>query len=342
MAAKNDLAAELLPDNENGSRSPTPALLAGCIGVFIASGVSQPLLKNYVKLAGLGDMYCQLYTFPHLVGMACVGLLGLRRSYKRWLQYPLHRSFAVALIFVLGHVVNYTAEEMAGKLLFSLIHASTAFWCTLLSWGLVDRSFSAKQIFMVMLLCAGLSVAGLNAKCPGRREALGSGLSFVGAFLNALVYVLSEGVTASGEDQVPSPIHCCILALVSFAVLCFWITCYASCYLEKLLDHTEVLWEEPLKANFMFSATALCSFLQSGAFFFLLSWIGAVSAAVMKAVAAVSIFLFAHVLFCEYDMHGQIEHTHCFNSLKGLASAIVVAGAVGYTLSTGLKKDGHE
>jgi len=70
------------------------------------------------------------------------------------------------------------------------------------------------------------------------------------------------------------------------------------------------------------------NFVHAATFFFLLTWIGAVSAGVMKGVQAAAVFCLAHLLYCQQDQ------SQCFTYLKATSLVVVITGVMGYAYAT--------
>mmetsp|Transcript_2398 Transcript_2398/g.4203 ORF Transcript_2398/g.4203 Transcript_2398/m.4203 type:complete len:468 (-) Transcript_2398:37-1440(-) len=73
------------------------------------------------------------------------------------------------------------------------------------------------------------------------------------------------------------------------------------------------------------------SFIHAITYFDLMANVGAIPIGVMNAVRAVSVFAVSAFLFCER------QTSQCYTSQKGLATIVVVSGALAYTFSPSLK-----
>lgn len=72
---------------------------------------------------------------------------------------------------------------------------------------------------------------------------------------------------------------------------------------------------------------ALAAFLHAISHYDIVATVGAVPVGVLNAVRAVSVFAVSSLLFCEH------QASQCYNTRKGISTAIVIIGACGYSAS---------
>lgn len=72
---------------------------------------------------------------------------------------------------------------------------------------------------------------------------------------------------------------------------------------------------------------ALAAFLHAISHYDIVATVGAVPVGVLNAVRAVSVFAVSSLLFCEH------QASQCYNTRKGISTAIVIIGACGYSVS---------
>lgn len=323
-------SAEIAPTKAGTS----PLLLSTSIVLFLASGVCQPLLMSGMKYSGLADPTCQIYMLPYALGMAAVGLLTFCIPSKRWCAYPLYLSCGVAFIDIISQILNYTGNNYAGSAIFAVVYASVSIWCAVLSRVLLGRVLTWTQWFTVLVVFLGLAITALDAEAAGGDVMLGTAMVFVGAMLHALMYVLSEWISTRGAEQTPPHIHCSTMAIVSTCLIATWQSTYTAAHFDKITVPVEKLNTSTGSIVVLFVATAFANFVHSATFFFLLKWIGAVSAAVMKGIQAALVFVMADLVFCDYRYGDQVAHSQCWTRMKGVALVVVLSGAFGYAYVT--------
>jgi len=319
-AEADDGSSSLL---QPGSR----AVLAAFLVLFLVSGVSQPLLFSQVKFAGLGDTTCQLYMLPYYAGMAGVGLLTFCVPGKRWGELPLLRCVGIAAVDLISQVLNFSGNMKAGSAIYAVIYASVTVWCAVLSRLFLQRVLSAWQWCAIVVVFTGLAITAIDARVSGDDVFLGAVMICVGAVLHAFMYVMSECVSVRGE-KIPAHINCACQALTACTIVGTWQCVYTSTHWTLIADPLAEAQTSPLTAVLLFLFVALANFLHAVTFFFLLTWIGAVSAGVIKGLQAVCVFVLAHLLFC-----GR-EKAQCYTLLKGVSLIVVVSGVLAYTYAT--------
>ncbi|CAE8598644.1 unnamed protein product [Polarella glacialis] len=304
------------------------ASIAGYLLLYLASGVSQPLLMSEIRRAGMGDVQCQVYMMPYYLGMASTGLLTVCRSEKvSWRSLPLHRCAFIALFGITAQSLNWSGNMLAGSSIFAVVYASVTIWSAVLSRLLLQRVLTPLQWSGILTVFSGLAITGFAAKSTGGMVFLGTCMICLGTFLHAMCHVLSELVSVRGE-RIPPQINACVQGLTACTLVGTWQCAYTATHWERIagpVSEADSSWWFCLA---LLLAIAVGNFVHAASFFQLLTRIGAVSTGVVKAVQGVAVFSLSHVLYCQRD------ESQCFTPLKGLSLVIVVLGVLLYVLAT--------
>merc|ERR1712137_74456 len=119
------------------------------------------------------------------------------------------------------------------------------------------------------------------------------------------------------------------MATVETSMLAIWQFTYTIPRWDEVIEHPmEEKGTTGAGVFIIFAAIAFANFVHSASFFYLLKHLGAVSAAVMKGLQAVLVFVMADIIFC-----GAHEH-QCIDAYKLVSLVIVVGGVLAYAAVT--------
>lgn len=278
---------------------------------------------------GMGDTQCQLYMLPYYAGMSLVGVLDRWvPAERRWRDYPLRQCFLISLVDITAMVLNYSGNMLAGSAIFAVVYASVTIWAAVFSRFMLSRKLSWEQWGAIVLVFSGLALTALGASTAGAEVLLGTVLVVVGSVLHALTYALNEWVSVRSA-RTPPHVNCCVQGCIATCFFVAWQLVYT-------LPH----WEDGIARPFdesggavgtvagLFAAQAVANLVHAGTFYNLLSWVGCVTAGVLKGLQAVVVFVLAHLFFCGYKAE------NCFSPLKGVSLAVVVTGVTLYSVAT--------
>lgn len=337
-----------------------PCLVAVFVFVFLASGVCQPLVMSQIKYSGLADKTAQLYMVPYYFGMACVGFLYICLPSKRWCQYKVWKPVLISYVDIVGQVLNYTGNGMAGSGLFAVIYASVSIWCGVLSWIVGLRKLTILQWITIFIVFGGLAIAAADAKSGGSEVLSGVILIIIGSILHAVMYVACEYVAVRGGDEkIPPHINASSMGINATVVFFAWNMAYTLPRWDNLIGEpvkqaAKFDLAEPWMLALLVVAVALFNFVHSATFYFLLKWLGSVSCALMKGIQAVAVFVVADPIFCNRNegiilsnttvngttvitvkedlTHG--DKAQCYTTYKWISLAVVVGGVMAYVVVT--------
>ena len=179
---------------------PTATLLAA--GLYILSGVSQPLLMTVAGKVGVADPRAQLYMLFYYAGPASVGLTLRRRRHasategskheeRYWPSIPtILRAASIAVLDVFAQSLNYTGNNLSGPTIFAVIYSSVTIWAAVYSRCFLGRDMNCIQWIGVALVFVGLALTAFHSVTIGSSVFLGACLVVIGSSLHALVYVI--------------------------------------------------------------------------------------------------------------------------------------------------------
>eukprot|EP00579_Thalassiosira_antarctica_P006760 CAMPEP_0201888966 /NCGR_PEP_ID=MMETSP0902-20130614/28830_1 /ASSEMBLY_ACC=CAM_ASM_000551 /TAXON_ID=420261 /ORGANISM="Thalassiosira antarctica, Strain CCMP982" /LENGTH=349 /DNA_ID=CAMNT_0048419381 /DNA_START=174 /DNA_END=1223 /DNA_ORIENTATION=+ len=297
----------------------------GLSSLYVLSGVTQPLLMELAKQAGLADKSCQIYMQAHYLGTASVGLLALNEEHLSW--KTTFKTGGVATIDIIAQTMNYSGATMAGPTIFAIIYSSVTIWCALLSRVLLKREMSCLQWISIAIVFVGLGVAGFSSLDLGPEVAIGTALVAFGSALHALMYVLSEAIMNNEKEVVSAKKYCAVYGYVACSAYFLWQMFYTRYHFNELiLEPMQTAGTTYGYALAILFAIAFMSLVHSVTFFHTVKYVpgGSTSAGVLKALQAVLVFAATSLAFC----HRFGGEEMCFNVNSMLSLCIVVAGVV--------------
>lgn len=306
--------------------------------VYVLSGVTQPLLMELAKQAGLADKSCQIYMQAYYLGTASVVLLARNDEHLSWKTTM--KTSAVAMVDIIAQTMNYSGATMAGPTIFAIVYSSVTIWCALLSRVLLNRKMSGLQWLSVVVVFIGLGITGLSSLDLGAEVARGTALVVFGSALHALMYVLSEMVMNNGEEVVSARKYCGVYGSVACSGYFLWQMFYTRHHFRLLiLEPMQMAGTTSGYALAVLLAIAIMSGVHSITFFHTVKYLpgGSTSAGVLKALQAVLVFASTSLAFC--GRFGGEEM--CFTMDKMISLCVVVAGVMlfGKATEIGARKE---
>lgn len=301
---------------------PAAAATLSFAGLYVLSGVTQPLIMSLAKASGLADPTCQLYMLFYYLGPASVMF-----SLKEWPSpTAMSKAACIAVFDLVAQALNYTGSAMAGPTIFAIIYSSVTVWTAVFSRIFLSRELSPWQWLGVATVFGGLAVTGLDSLSMGHEIFHGSCLITVGSIMHALTYVMSESVMTRGDETLSIQANCAIQGVTCCLALLFWQVIYTRPRFDELiLQPMEANHTSFLKATCIHVSFTIANFVHSLSFFHTLKhfWGGSTSAGVMKGLQAVLVFVFTSLTYC-----GRIGGNEmCFSHVK-LISLVTVVGGV--------------
>lgn len=293
--------------------------------LYVLSGVTQPLLMELAKQAGLADKSCQIYMLFYYFGTASVVLLAGNDEQLSWKTTI--KTGSVAVIDMVAQTINYSGATMAGPTIFAIVYSSVTIWTALLSRVLLKREMSCLQWLSVAIVFLGLGVTGLSSLDLGPEVVTGTALVAFGSALHALMYVLSELVMNDGKEVVSAKRYCAVYGSIACSAYLLWQIFYTRQHFnERILSPMETAGTTYVYALAVLFAIALMSMVHSVSFFHTVKYMagGSTSAGVLKALQAVLVFAATSLAFC--NRYGGEEM--CFTVDKFISLLVVVAGVV--------------
>jgi drug/metabolite transporter (DMT)-like permease len=320
-------------------------------GVYVLSGVSQPLIMTQVKHAGLADPTCQLYMFFYYLGPAMVAISFLfdprqtqklngtedeeeylvRRSSPK--PMTLMKAVAISIFDIFAQALNYTGSSFAGPTIFAIVYSSVTVWCAIYSRLIISRYMNHWQWIGVCLVFLGLTITAFSSVALGPDVFQGACFVLMGSSIHALTYVLYEIMLTQGEDQLTVRLNCSIQGVVACSAYLIWQLCYTRYHITTLItEPMQIAHTTLFGAVLILFSFAVSNLVHAFSYFHTLKYypMGAVSAGVMKGLQAVLVFVFTSIIYC--NRIGGKEM--CFNQSKLISLIVVVTGVLLYTTAT--------
>mmetsp|Transcript_18156 Transcript_18156/g.32433 ORF Transcript_18156/g.32433 Transcript_18156/m.32433 type:complete len:361 (+) Transcript_18156:122-1204(+) len=295
------------------------------VSLYVLSGVTQPLLMELAKQAGLADKSCQIYMQFYYLGTASVVLLARSDEQLSW--RTTFKTAGIACVDIMAQTMNYSGATMAGPTIFAIIYSSVTIWCALLSRVFLKRAMSSLQWLSVLVVFIGLGVTGFSSLNLGPEVMRGTVLVMLGSALHALMYVLSEMIMNNGTEVVSATKYCAVYGSSACSAYFLWQMFYTRRHFgELILEPMRMAGTSYGYALAVLFAIGFMSMVHSATFFHTVKYVpgGATSAGVLKALQAVLVFAATSLAFC--DRFGGEEM--CFTMDKMISLCIVVVGVV--------------
>jgi drug/metabolite transporter (DMT)-like permease len=295
-------------------------------GLYICSGICQPLLMTQAKLAGLADSSAQLYMFFYYLGPSLLVFTLIFRpsSSSSWpTRNLIGKATVIASFDILAQGLNYTGAALAGPTIFSIIYSSVTVWTAVFSRLFLKRSLSTLQWIAIVIVFCGLAVTAMDSTTLGPELMAGTLLIFVGSIMHGATYVMSEAIMTTGrsttasssQEQLTVRQNVAIQGSVACLALGGWQVVYT-------LPRFQQLIRDPMtKANThwqlavaIMAGFGLANLVHSLTFSHTLKYFrgGATSAGVMKGLQAVLVFVASHLVYC-----GRVGGSEmCFTKVK--------------------------
>lgn len=221
-----------------------------------------------------------------------------------------------------------------------VIYSSVTAWTALLSWVVLRKPLSKRQVSAVALLCAGLALNTFSHAAPEDADthaagnhaehsaasslqfAVGVVVLLAGSVLHSLMFVLSELLLQRAGPAYSSWTLCAEMGRIEAVALVCWNVLLV--VTSSVDAPASGVWEWlPLLA------LTACNAVHAASFFLLLGALGSVSSAMMKGAQMVAVWIVAAALFCDK------EHSQCFTPPKAASVAVVVVALVAYAKAPG-------
>ena len=332
-AAQPTLTDSVRRSGGAGAPTPIPLLL--------------PMLANTAGMAGVGLMYlCPGGDTDETGEVMVVAPRPWERCCASWrrLAVLLAVDLASSTLILLGLLLT-------GSGVYVVMYSSTTLWTACIAVCSGTAVLSGRQWIGVLCLTAGLTISGhaqlqhsshTAAAVGGGRALLGSAMIVAGSLLHATFFVLADRLlrpppgspTGIGGHQlhaVSAVELSCALGLVELVILLVYNSCVVSAFggvndivlapIAAAAVSTKSDGDAALAVAGLYAALAVVNGIHAGVFFVLLKKLGAVRAALMKALQTLLVVGFSAVYSCS-----ALEPLQCMDKEKGLSVACVLTG----------------
>lgn len=254
------------------------------------------------------------------------------------------KLFVLAFNETGGFLTGLTGLSIAGSGLYQVVFSGGTVFTALLSTFFLRKRLSISQWVFVAVITTGLMITAeqvTHSASEAGAASLMSGLSFVlvSCLFYSTNYVIAEHLLEDapkeGEqesDSLPAPsgldlsLYTGGSCLVLFAayVLVHTVPNWKLLVTSSIQQHhgnTTIIVEEYIYLT-------IASFFHAISHYDVVATVGAVPIGVLNAIRAVSVFGISSLLFCTH------QASQCYNSRKGVSTAVVIIGALGYSAAS--------
>mmetsp|Transcript_11722 Transcript_11722/g.19093 ORF Transcript_11722/g.19093 Transcript_11722/m.19093 type:complete len:344 (-) Transcript_11722:743-1774(-) len=333
------------------------------VGLYVLSGIVQPLLTDAVKYhGGTRDWPPTLLPLAaNCIGMFFVGYCGPIVAWARQRQDGLDKQggkikdniltskvlFIATVIDLVSGMLTSSGLLLVGSGVYTIIYSSTTAWTAVLAWFLGEELPSTKW-FGIAIVTLGLTINGIGVledswveyqskdddeKAEAHQHhainvAIGVLFMILGTILHAGAFVYNERVI---KGMGVSPFHLCSqIGKVEVCILLVYnfvlICLYGPTYLY--LEGVNDAGSTVSSVIWSYLGLIMTNMVHALAFFSMLGQLGAVSTGILKSVLAVSVFSFAAIFYC------SIDASQCLTPFKAASMVIVIFGSFTFVLAS--------
>eukprot|EP00669_Euglena_mutabilis_P003327 TRINITY_DN14275_c0_g1_i1.p1 TRINITY_DN14275_c0_g1~~TRINITY_DN14275_c0_g1_i1.p1 ORF type:complete len:364 (-),score=87.76 TRINITY_DN14275_c0_g1_i1:193-1284(-) len=289
------------------------------MALYVLSGVCQPILVDALKYEGFmggkdaSRPSTHIGVLLNMIGMVFIGMVYLvRHPWPRLTRGQYRNMAVVCLLDLLSQALVMYGQLKVGGGLYVVLYSSCTVWTAVLSRLLLGKVLHRQQWIGVAEVTGGLILSKVSLLAPsdvGRvfaADVFAGGLVLLGgAVLHSLTAVAMERLLVGrpGEQRIAPMAFAGWLGLVSTAVLVgynAWLA-RAAGFRHLFIDPVAEAggsWETLARGV---PALVLANAIHAGAFFYVVSSNGAVSAGIMKGTQAFAVFVINATLFCSLD-----------------------------------------
>eukprot|EP00177_Eucheuma_denticulatum_P002138 GFKZ01003815.1.p1 GENE.GFKZ01003815.1~~GFKZ01003815.1.p1 ORF type:complete len:434 (+),score=45.96 GFKZ01003815.1:269-1570(+) len=254
------------------------------------------------------------------------------------------KLFVLAFNELGGFLSGLTGLSIAGSGLYQVVFSGATVFTALLTTVFLRKRLSFLQWLFVAVITAGLMITAeqvTHVSAEAGAASLASGVSFVlvSCLFYSTNYVIAEHFLDRDQTDVDEEPH--VLPPPSGLDLSLYTG--GSCLLlfgVYVMAHTVPNWNTLVTSSIQrhhgdttlileeYIYLTVASFFHAITHYDVVATAGAVPIGVLNAIRAVSVFGISSLLFCSH------QASQCYNSRKGASTAVVIIGAVGYSLAS--------
>lgn len=278
--------------------------------------------------------------------------------FQRLFHPERRKLFVLAFNELGGFLTGLTGLSMAGSGLYQVVFSGATVFTALLTTLFLRKRLSFLQWSFVATITLGLMITAeqvTHMRTEAGAASVVSGVSFVlvSCLFYSTNYVIAEHLLdheAQEDDEGPSlsssgPTLGNVLPPPSGLELSLYTG--GTCLLlfgAYVVTHTLPHWDELVTASIArhhgdttiimeeYLYLTIASFFHAISHYDIVATVGAVPVGVLNAIRAVSVFAASAKLFC------RRQASQCYSGRKGVSTAVVVVGAIGYSLASAIAK----
>lgn len=266
------------------------------------------------------------------------------------------KLFVLAFNELGGFLAGLTGISIAGSGLYQVVFSGATVFTAFLSTFFLRKRLTWLQWFFVATITSGLMITAeqvTHSSNDPRASSLISGISFVlvSCLFYSTNYVIAEHFLDKDHGEEPSSssddeyLEPPVLPPPSGLDLSLYTggTCLVI-FTTYILIHTIPNWKELVTSSIKrhhgdttliveeYVYLTIASFFHAISHYDVVATVGAVPIGVLNAIRAVSVFAASSLFFCTN------QASQCYNSRKGISTAIVIIGAFGYSAASAASK----
>ena len=296
------------------------------ITLFVASGISTPLITELIRANGGYFKYSMLIALPLCIGQSCAILTNWKSRFTgiiRWRYIIL-----ISLMDMISYALNIHGLIYAGSVTYTIVHTSLTVYTAAFSMIFFDIELSRIQLIGVSVTIFGLILAIINAESDGAEVLFGTILILIGTLIHSLTYIATEYVLIKVDDAISPELLCSISGFIPALFYATWQVVYTIPNYEQVIVHSI----ESAHGNvdiviLCYTLLGLAAFVHSTLFYFLIHSLGSTMTSSSKIIQALIIFVASHYAFC------PARKSQCLTTSKAVSFAATLLGIAMYSFT---------
>lgn len=296
------------------------------IALFVASGISTPLITELIRANGGYFKYTMLIALPLCIGQSCAILTNWKSRFMgiiRWRYIIL-----ISLLDMISYAMNIHGLIYAGSVTYTIVHTSLTVYTAAFSMLFFDFELSRMQLIGVSVTIFGLLLAIVNAEMDGAEVLFGTILILIGTLIHSLTYIATEYVLIKVEDAISPELLCSISGFIPALFYAAWQVMYTiPNYDQVIVESIETAHGDADIVTLCYVLLGLAAFVHSTLFYYLIHSLGSTMTSSSKIIQALIIFVASHYAFC------PARKSQCLTTSKTVSFAATLVGIAMYSFT---------
>lgn len=303
-----------------------PWSLVILIALFVASGISTPLITELIRANGGYFQYTMLIALPLCIGQSCAILTNWKsRSMGiiRWRYIIL-----ISLLDMISYAMNIHGLIYAGSVTYTIVHTSLTVYTAAFSMLFFEIELSRMQLIGVSVTIFGLILAIVNAELDGAEVLFGTILILIGTLIHSLTYIATEYVLIKVDEAISPELLCSISGFIPALFYAAWQLMYTiPNYEQVIVQSIETAHGNADIVTLCYVLLGIAAFVHSTLFYYLIHSLGSTMTSSSKIIQALIIFVASHYAFC------PARKSQCLTTSKTVSFAATLVGIAMYSFT---------